>query len=229
MLESACRTASGARTLNRRWAHRMSATPGAAPSDSGRYRATGGTAPAPFNGPDFRPVADRRQEQEFRQRRMKSSARRRAAFNNPLTPRARCRAPSRPRRGIAARERAGDCTDRGPAAPAMRRDDCRYVALVTISRCSCFRLQPLSMNSTASQSSNSGCDGGSLCVPRSSGVLTKPGAEIRLPDAVDHRSGRGRRMAIDQPAGAASGGWRCAGRQRIQERRHARHRRARPA
>ena len=36
---------------------------------------------------------------------------------------------------------------------------------VTISRCSCLRLQPRSMNSTASQSSSSGCDGGSLCMP----------------------------------------------------------------
>src|SRR5262249_5516998 len=52
--------------------------------------------------------------------------------------------------------------------------DCRYVADVTISRCNCFMLQPRSMNSTASQSSSSGCEGGSLCVPRSSLVTTSP-------------------------------------------------------
>src|SRR5437879_8483268 len=53
-------------------------------------------------------------------------------------------------------------------------DDCRYVVDVTMSRCSAFRLQPRSMNSTASQSSSSGCEGVSLCDPRSSLVLTRP-------------------------------------------------------
>ncbi len=45
------------------------------------------------------------------------------------------------------------------------------------------------MNSTASQSSSSGCDGGSLCEPRSSLVLDQAGAEVRLPDAVDDATG----------------------------------------
>ena len=38
---------------------------------------------------------------------------------------------------------------------------CRQAAEVMISRCSHFRLQPRRTNSTASQSSSSGCEGGS--------------------------------------------------------------------
>ena len=52
--------------------------------------------------------------------------------------------------------------------------DWRYVADVTIVRRSVFVSQPLSMNSIASQSSNSGCVGGSPCDPKSSLVNTMP-------------------------------------------------------
>ncbi len=53
-------------------------------------------------------------------------------------------------------------------------DDCRYVALVTISFCIAFTSQPRSTNSVASQSSSSGCDGHSPCEPKSSTVFTSP-------------------------------------------------------
>ena len=52
--------------------------------------------------------------------------------------------------------------------------DCRYAAEVTISRKNLFTSQPESRNSTASQSSSSGCDGGSPCDPKSSAVFTMP-------------------------------------------------------
>ena len=48
------------------------------------------------------------------------------------------------------------------------------MALVTISRTRCFTSQPLSMNSTASQSSSSGWLGHSPCAPKSAGVATSP-------------------------------------------------------
>ena len=54
------------------------------------------------------------------------------------------------------------------------RDDWRYVALVRISRCIDFKLQPRATSSVASQSSSSGCDGSSPIVPKSLGVPTSP-------------------------------------------------------
>ena len=45
---------------------------------------------------------------------------------------------------------------------------------MTISFITCLTFQPLSINSTASQSSNSGCDGKAPCVPKSSQVRTRP-------------------------------------------------------
>ena len=45
---------------------------------------------------------------------------------------------------------------------------------MTIVRTMCFTSQPESMNSHASQSSSSGCDGGSPCEPRSSSVFDRP-------------------------------------------------------
>ena len=48
------------------------------------------------------------------------------------------------------------------------------MALITIVFCIAFTSQPLSMNSTASQSSSSGCTGNSPCAPKSSTVLTMP-------------------------------------------------------
>ena len=41
-------------------------------------------------------------------------------------------------------------------------------------RISSLRLQPLRMNSVASQSSSAGCEGDSPLVPKSSGVRTRP-------------------------------------------------------
>ncbi len=71
--------------------------------------------------------------------------------------------------------RAGGCSGRSRAVRA------RSCALLPIGRatsqCSltmCFTSQPLSRNSTASQSSNSGCVGHSPCAPRSSTVALSP-------------------------------------------------------
>src|SRR6476619_3940601 len=43
-----------------------------------------------------------------------------------------------------------------------------------MSFCIAFTSQPVRTNSVASQSSNSGCDGGSPCDPKSSAVFTMP-------------------------------------------------------
>src|SRR5262245_38124465 len=53
-------------------------------------------------------------------------------------------------------------------------EDCRYVALVTRSFCSALTSHPRRMNSVASQSSNSGWEGGSPCEPKLSTVFTSP-------------------------------------------------------
>ena len=45
---------------------------------------------------------------------------------------------------------------------------------MTISRCSAFTSQPVRTSSVASQSSSSGCDGGSPWTPKFSAVLTRP-------------------------------------------------------
>ena len=60
------------------------------------------------------------------------------------------------------------------APPAVTRDDCRYVALVTISRSMALTSQPERTNSVASQSSSSGWLGGSPWAPKSSTVFTSP-------------------------------------------------------
>ena len=57
--------------------------------------------------------------------------------------------------------RCGELGGRGPKTAGRR-------GCVVISRTMCFTSQPLSMNSTASQSSSSGCVGGSPCAPKSS-------------------------------------------------------------
>jgi len=54
------------------------------------------------------------------------------------------------------------------------RDDWRYAAEVTISRIIALTSQPVRTNSVASQSSSSGCEGRSPCVPKSSAVFTSP-------------------------------------------------------
>ena len=48
------------------------------------------------------------------------------------------------------------------------------MALVTIKRCMCLTLQSRRRNSTANQSNNSPWMGNSLCIPKSSDVLTNP-------------------------------------------------------
>ena len=171
--------------------------------------------------PDLGPVAGRRLEQERRRGRADARAadlRRRAARSPP----GRCRAPisaSTRNRGPRASKRLYGSR---ASSSGVGRDDCRYMAESTISRCRCLRLQPFSMNSTASQSSSSGCEGGSHCRPRSSLVADQAGSEIGLPDPVDQRSGRRRRvcgrpasaqMSDESPARPAAA---------VQERRHAR-------
>ena len=57
------------------------------------------------------------------------------------------------------------------------------------------------MNSTASQSSSSGCVGGSPLMPKSSDGADEAAAEQLGPPAVDRDAGRQRVVAVDQPAG----------------------------
>jgi hypothetical protein len=52
--------------------------------------------------------------------------------------------------------------------------DWRYAADITMSLNSFLTSQPDSRNSTASQSSNSGCDGNSPVMPKSPAVRTSP-------------------------------------------------------
>src|SRR5438105_1100866 len=70
-----------------------------------------------------------------------------------------------------------------------------------------FMLQPRSMNSTASQSSSSGCDGFSPCAPKSSEVRTRPrpknSCQIRLTMT---RAGSGFSRETIQRARANRGG-----------------------
>ena len=80
-------------------------------------------------------------------------------------------------------------------------DDCRYVAEVTISRCSFFRLQPWSMKFTASQSSKFG-------MRRRLGLRAEilacgydADSEVGLPDAIHDGARRGGRVAVCQPLG----------------------------
>ena len=49
----------------------------------------------------------------------------------------------------------------------VARLDCRYTEEVTISRCRVLMLQLLWINSVASQSRSSGCNGAGVCVPKS--------------------------------------------------------------
>ena len=65
----------------------------------------------------------------------------------------------------------------------------------------CFTSQPLSMNSTASQSSSSGWVGHSPCEPRSSSVRDEPLAEGELPQPV-HEDARGQRVVARRSASA---------------------------
>ena len=87
-------------------------------------------------------------------------------------------------------------------------------------------LQPLSMNSTASQSSNSGWLGASACVPRSSEVATRPvpkyACQARLTNA---RAVVGDFRSTSQFANVRRFGGASA-RERVEECRDARARRA---
>ena len=94
--------------------------------------------------------------------------------------------------------------------------DCRYVADVTISLKNCFTSQPDSRNSTASQSSNSGCDGSSPVTPKSPLRADEAGAEHLLPEAVDRDAGRQRILRPQQPLGEAEPVARQVGRHRRQ-------------
>jgi hypothetical protein len=80
-------------------------------------------------------------------------------------------------------------------------------------RCKCLRLQPWSMKSRASQSSSSGCVGGSPWAPKSLGVrtipwpkcqaqtrLTRTRAVSGLSRAVNHFARAARRLAAGTPA-----------------------------
>ncbi len=73
----------------------------------------------------------------------------------------RSRGPSRRPCGTAGRATATGSAGPSPASPAWPRPTCRYVADVTSSLKNCLTSQPDSRNSTASQSSSSGCDGSS--------------------------------------------------------------------
>ena len=68
--------------------------------------------------------------------------------------------------------------------------------------------QPVRTNSVASQSSSSGCDGGSPCEPKSSAGLHEAGAEIHLPEPI-HRDPRRERVRRIAPAieQAPDGSW----------------------
>ena len=62
-------------------------------------------------------------------------------------------------------------------------------------------LQPCSMNSTASQSSSSGCVGGVPLRPKSKTVGDQRLAEVPRPDVVDRDAGRQRVAPVGHPAG----------------------------
>ena len=68
------------------------------------------------------------------------------------------------------------------------------------------RVSEGSMNSTASQSSNPGCEGSGARKPKSSGVSIEPDAEISLPKAIHKNARSGGRFRVHQPFRQASGG-----------------------
>ena len=71
-------------------------------------------------------------------------------------------------------------------------------------RCRCFKLQPWSMKSLASQSSSSGWDGGSPCRPKSLGVRTSASPKCQPQTRLTRtRAVRGLSAAVNQVASAA--------------------------
>ena len=112
---------------------------------------------------------------------------------------ARCRGSTRPAGAAAGRAPAGGSRDRARAAPASPSRPAGRSLTSRSAAASRGTSQPLRTNSTASQSSSSGCDGGSPWTPKSSCVLTRPVPKYDLPEAV-HRDPRGQRVGgIDQP------------------------------
>ena len=96
-----------------------------------------------------------------------------AASNNPPADNAESRTTSPSIRKRGPRDSSRFSGSRFPFSGVVTAA-CRYAADVTISLNIPFTFQPDSRNSTASQSSNSGCDGGVPCDPKSSAVFTIP-------------------------------------------------------
>ena len=140
------------------------------------------------------------------------SGRRPSGFSSPLTASALSRTISagRRKRGPRASRRFSGSFS---SSSGVTREDCRYVADVTISRCIALTSQPVRMNSVASQSSSSGCDGRLALRAEVLRRLHDADAEVHLPVSV-HGDARGQRMRRDPPAtGRASAGsrvLRCA-------------------
>ena len=123
--------------------------------------------------PDLRTVARRRQEEKRRSRRIDARTadlriQQTAGRERDIAHDFRIHAEARPARQQPVVRIAGVEVRRNAGKTAGRWRKSRSAGACV------FRLQPRSMNSTASQSSSSGCDGGSLCVPRSSLVPTRP-------------------------------------------------------
>ena len=74
---------------------------------------------------------------------------------------------------------------------------------MTSSLKNCLTSQPDSRNSTASQSSSSGCDGSSPVTPKSLGRPHEARAEHLLPEAIDRHARRQRMLGPQQPLGEA--------------------------
>ena len=90
---------------------------------------------------------------------------------------------------------------RRPCGRCGNPDDTRPT--VTISRCMCLRLQPFSTNSTASQSSNSGCVGRLAHDAEIAGRGDDADAEMVLPETIDDDAGRQRVVLPRQPSASA--------------------------
>ena len=75
--------------------------------------------------------------------------------------------------------------------------DWRYVAEVTNSRCSGLSRQPSRISSEASQSSSSGCDGGSPRTPKSLGRGDDSAAEVMLPEPIHDHPARQRIARVE--------------------------------
>ena len=97
-------------------------------------------------------------------------------------------------RWIAEAPEIADSPDPSRRSPASSNcDDIWYASDVMIRRCICLMLQPRSMNSTASQSSNSGCVGGLAHLAEVVQRGDDAPAEVVAPDAIDDHA-RGQRI-----------------------------------